>query len=106
MQTKISVTLPLRDNRGRSLRRQVAAIKSEMLSLAGGVSVYRVRGAWRADHGRIYRDTSDVAFTIVDDALAAKILADYVPVWTGLLRQECVLVVIEPVQAHFVEAVA
>ena len=106
MQTKISITLPLRDNRGRSLRRQVASIKEELLSIAGGVSVYRVRGAWRADHGRVYRDTSDVAYTIVDDALAAKILADLVPAWAGLLRQECVLVIIEPVQAHFVEAVA
>lgn len=105
MKTKLTITLPLLDNDGLSLHKEVKTIKEKLLDMAGGMSEHRSRGAWKSENGKVYRDTSDVVSTIIEPELALAILQHYTPTWCTLLRQECLLVERVNVEVSFVEPV-
>lgn len=102
---KFSVTIPLFDNEGESLRAEENQIAEAILSIAGGFSRTRIQGAWRDDAGKVYEDESRVYFTYVDDEKAQQLLS-LTPAWAALLRQECLMVEVQAVKTAFVYPVS
>lgn len=98
-----TLILPLRDNDGRSLAREVASIKSELLAIAGGYSEVRHHGAWRDEDGTVYRDTSWRVTTTVDEQQDKAIVAR-LPEWCERLRQICLYTHATTVDSEFVYA--
>lgn len=99
------LVLPVADNDRVSLAREVAAIRREILALAGGYSEVRQVGAWLGDDGRVYHDKAIRLTTTVDETQDASIVAR-LPAWAGLLRQECLYTHVSEVQADFVHPVS
>lgn len=80
-----TVILPQRDNEGKSLASQRAAIELELCAIAGGWTRERVSGAW-LDKGKLYRDANYRYTLAVDEGQDAAIMAR-VPAWCARLRQ-------------------
>ena len=95
-----TIVLPTRDNSGVSLAREVASVKRGILTLAGGYSEVKQRGAW-VDGDRVYRDTSIRLSTTVNQDIDAEIVAR-IPYWAGHLRQVCIYTHATEVQSDFV----
>lgn len=98
-----TIVLPVRDNDGRSLAREVASVKSELLAIAGGYSESKQSGAWRDEDGTVYRDQSWRVTTTVDEQQDKAIVAR-LPEWCERLRQICLYTHTTPVESAFVYA--
>lgn len=81
------VIIPLKDNNGVRLDRQRRAIEGVMLSLVGGFTAEKVRGAWVASDGRVMRDES-TRYTLAVTPEQDREIVDLLPAWRDLLRQE------------------
>lgn len=96
-----TIVLPIRDNQQKSLARELAAIKRQILEIAGGYSETKQRGAW-LDNGKVYRDVSWRVVTTVDEQQDAEIEAR-LPTWCAQLRQLCIYTHKTNVHSSFVE---
>lgn len=97
------LVLPTRDNDGVSLAREVAQVKRDILTLAGGYSEVKQRGAWRDEDGTVYHDPSIRLTTTVGPEQDAAIVAR-LPFWCGRLRQICLYTHATQVDSQFVYA--
>jgi hypothetical protein len=97
------IVLPTRDNAGRSLTRQVNAVRDEILHIAGGYSETRQAGAWLDEDGTVYHDASVRLTTTVDEPTDARIVA-LLPEWCERLRQICLYTHATTVDSQFVYA--
>lgn len=80
------IVLPTKDNDGKSLMRQIRVIKGVLLAYVGGFSETRQVGEW-SENGKVYRDTS-VRLSLAVSASADKWIAEQIPHWCAMLRQE------------------
>lgn len=98
---RYTVTLPLRDNEGETVITAHERLRERLLDIAGGYSSTSINGAWRADDGTVYHDTSIRYECIAHERVRAGILAAAADACAAA-RQECVLVTHEPTTATFV----
>lgn len=96
------IVLPVQDNEGKSLSREIRTIKLALLNGVGGLSEVRQTGFW-VDGGKVYRDVSlrvSVAVTPEQDAWIVSML----PIWCERLRQICLFTQRQAVEIAFVSA--
>jgi hypothetical protein len=97
------VVLPVKDNNGVSLRKEIDQIRLEVLDIAGGYSESYIRGAWRDEDGNRYFDTSVKLEIAVDEGVDVK-LVERLPYWTALMRQMALYTYAQEIQPQFILA--
>lgn len=100
MQFERVIVLPIKDNDGVSLRREIASVKEALLNGVGGFSETRQSGVW-VDNGKVYRDVSlrlSLAVTPEQDSW----IRDMLPIWCERLRQLCLYTSRQVVEVDFV----
>lgn len=100
--TKRTIILPRTDNDGRPLTAELAAVESELLTIAGGFTKLPATGEW-SDGGHVYHDRNFAYWATVDDAQDVRIMAA-MPAWCQALRQVSLYTDASPVSVSFVSA--
>lgn len=95
------IIVPDVDNAGVSLKRERGFIEETLLSIAGGFTADRVRGAWKDERGKTYRDRS-TRYTLVLTPEQDKEIEQRLPWWTANLRQEALFTSRREVDVTFV----
>lgn len=95
------VIIPDADNNGRSLASAQRDIEHQLLKLVGGFTVDTVRGAWRDERGKVYRDTSK-RYTLAVDAAQDALIRAHLHEWCEWTRQECLFTSRRAVEVEFV----
>jgi hypothetical protein len=99
---RFTLTVPIKDNDGKSLRDEVEIVKAAILKLAGGYTLVSVLGTWLDETtGIVYKDTSVKVEVIVDHFAQVEDLQFCCRDWCSLLRQHSLLTTWEGVGVNF-----
>lgn len=101
-QVKVRFYLPLRDNDGRDLKAEVAAVEMELYALIGGWSLTSVvRGLYRMADNTAARDESNAYEIVTDDSRASEIKSLLLS-FKAKTTQEAIYFEVQPSSVEFI----
>lgn len=97
---EVTIVLPVCDNTGKSLDKEIARILKLVLTVAGGYSTSKQTGAW-LDNGKVYHDEAIRMVTVVETDKVCR-LRTIAVMAKLIMRQEAVFFQVRTVDVEFI----